>query len=538
MNLAQTQTVTIIALAIFALAMVCIGVFSSLKTKTIDGFLLGNRGIGPWISAFAYGTSYFSAVVFVGYAGNHGWNIGIGSMWIGIGNAVLGCLIAWLLLARRTRTMTHTLSAKTMPEFFAARYSSKAMKIFAAIVIFVFLVPYSAAVYNGLGNMFKAIFPNVGVNTWMLVIAVLTGIYLILGGYVATAYTDFIQGIIMILGVFAMVIALVKTDAVGGFTQFWGRLAELPKDHPHGVDGAQLTSIFGGVRFKDLCYNIMLTSFGTWGLPQMVQKYYAIKDTKSIKQATVISTVFALIIGCGAYFVGSLSRLVLNNTLPLPEGVTAASATPAQITAAVDNVIPNTLLRAFGDANMFTTIILAVLLILLLSASMSTLSSIVLSSSSAISVDLIPEVKKNAKPENQVITTRVLCLIFVGLSYVFATMKISIIVNIMSFSWGIVAGTFIGPYIWGIYSKKVTKVGAWAGMIAGFCTVAIPTIILAINNGGSLLKEAIPAAAKFAPQMGVSAMAVSLIVVPIVSAFTKKYDDKFLKSVFAVKEEK
>lgn len=522
-NLAQTQTVTIIALAIFALAMVCIGVFSSIKTKTIDGFLLGNRGIGPWISAFAYGTSYFSAVVFVGYAGQHGWNIGIGSMWIGIGNAVLGCLVAWLLLAKRTRTMTHTLSAKTMPEFFAARYSSKAMKIFAAIVIFVFLVPYSAAVYNGLGNMFKAIFPNVGVNTWMLVIAVLTGIYLILGGYVATAYTDFVQGIIMIFGVFAMVIALVKTNAVGGFTHFIDNLKVLPADVQGGADGAQLTSIFGGKSFKFLCYNIMLTSFGTWGLPQMVQKYYAIKDTKSIKQATVISTVFALIIGCGAYFVGSLSRLVLNNQLP--EG-------------GVDNVIPQTLLTAFGDANMVTTIILAVLLILLLSASMSTLSSIVLSSSSAISVDLIPEIKKNAKPENQVITTRVLCLIFVGLSYLFATMKISIIVNIMSFSWGIVAGTFIGPYIWGIYSKKVTKVGAWAGMIAGFCTVAIPTIILAINNGGSLLKEAIPAAAKFAPQMGVSAMAVSLIVVPIVSAFTKKYDDKFLKSVFAVKEEK
>lgn len=515
-NLAQTQTVTIIALAIFALVMVCIGVFSSLRTRTIDGFLLGNRSIGPWVSAFAYGTSYFSAVVFVGYAGQHGWNIGIGSVWIGIGNAVLGCFVAWMLLARRTRTMTHTLSSKTMPEFFSARYNSKAMKIFAAVVIFVFLVPYSSAVYNGLGNMFQAIFPNVGVNTWMLVIAVLTGIYLILGGYVATAYTDFVQGIIMIVGVFAMVIALVKTDAVGGFSQFMGRLAALPASEGTTADGAQLTSWFGGASFKFLCYNIMLTSFGTWGLPQMVQKYYAIKDVKSIKQATVISTVFALIIGCGAYFVGSLSRLVLNNTLP--EG-------------GVDNVIPQTLLTAFGDANMFTTIILAVLLILLLSASMSTLSSIVLTSSSAISVDLIPEVKKNSKPERQVITTRVLCLIFVALSYVFATMKISIIVYVMSFSWGIVSGTFIGPYIWGIYSKKITKIGAWAGMIAGFCTVALPTLIISLNAG------TITAAAKLSPQMGVAAMAVSLIVTPLVSLFTKKYDEKFLAGVFTVQEE-
>lgn len=514
-NLAQTQTVTIVALAIFALLMVCIGVFSSLKTKTIDGFLLGNRGIGPWVSAFAYGTSYFSAVVFVGYAGQHGWNIGIGSIWIGIGNAVLGCLVAWWLLARRTRTMTHTLSAKTMPEFFEKRYNSKGMKIFAAIVIFIFLVPYSSAVYNGLGNMFQAIFPNVGVNTWMLVIAVLTGIYLILGGYVATAYTDFVQGIIMIFGVFAMVIALVKTDAVGGFSNFLGNLKAVP-DNGDGITGAQLTNIFGGSSFKFLCYNIMLTSFGTWGLPQMVQKYYAIKDVKSIRQATVISTIFSVIIGCGAYFVGSLSRLVLNNKLP--EG-------------GVDNVIPNTLLTAFGDSNMFTTIILAILLILLLSASMSTLSSIVLTSSSAISVDLIPAIKRDAKPERQVISTRILCLIFVGLSYVFATMKISIIVYVMSFSWGIVSGTFMGAYIWGIYSKKVTKIGAWSGMIAGFLTVALPTLVISIQNG------TITAAAKLSPQMGVSAMAVSLIVVPIVSALTKKYDEKFIKGVFAVKNE-
>ncbi|MBQ6557979.1 MAG: sodium:solute symporter, partial [Clostridia bacterium] len=257
-----TQTVTVIALALFALLMVCIGVFSSLRTKTIDGFLLGNRSIGPWVSAFAYGTSYFSAVVFVGYAGQHGWNIGIGSLWIGIGNAVLGCLVAWMLLARRTRTMTHTLKSKTMPEFFESRFNSKAMKIFAAIVIFVFLVPYSSAVYNGLGNMFQAIFPNVGVNTWMLVIAVLTGIYLILGGYVATAYTDFVQGIIMIIGVVAMVIALVKTDAVGGFSHFLSNLAAVP-DNGDGVTGAQLTSWFGGKNFEFLCYNIMLTSFGT-----------------------------------------------------------------------------------------------------------------------------------------------------------------------------------------------------------------------------------------------------------------------------------
>lgn len=518
-NLQQTQNITMIALAIFAFVMIVIGFFSAKKAKTLDGFLLGGRKIGPWVSAFAYGTSYFSAVVFIGYAGQHGWNIGLGSMWIGIGNAVLGCLLAWLLLARRTRTMTHNMGIKTMPEFFEGRYKSTLMKIVAAVIIFVFLVPYSAAVYKGLGSMFTTIFPDVSVNTWMMVIAILTAIYLVLGGYVATAYTDFVQGIIMIVGVIAMVIAIVMNPNVGGFSNLLENLRAIP-DNGDGITGAQISNLFGGSSWKFLCVNILLTSFGTWGLPQMVSKYYAIKDDRSIKIATIVSTIFALIIGCGAYFAGSLSRLVLGNKLP--EG-------------GVDAVIPTTLLTALGDANILTTIILAVILILLLSASMSTLSSVVLTSASAISVDLVPTVKKNFKEEHTMILTRILCFVFVILSYIFATLNISIIVNIMSFSWGVVSGCFIGPYIWGIYSKKTTKAGAWSGMIAGFSVVLVTTVILtmkAMGIDGTTIGDAIKVASKSAPEMGVVAMAVSLVVVPIVSKFTKKLTPKELEEIF------
>ena len=312
-NLQSIQATTVAALVLFAAVMVLIGYRSYHKTKTMDGFLLGGRNIGAWVSAFAYGTSYFSAVIFIGYAGKHGWDIGIGSIWIGVGNAVLGCLLAWLLAAKRTRHMTRQMQAKTMPEFFEARYQSKPMKIFAAVIIFVFLVPYSAAVYKGLGTMFNTIFPTISVNYCMLIIAVLTAVYLVLGGYVATAYTDFVQGIIMIAGVFAMVIAVVNTDAVGGFSAWYQKLAAVG-DNGDGITGSQLVSVFGGSSAKFLCTNILLTSFGTWGLPQMVTKYYAIKDEKSVKEATVISTLFCAVIGCGAYFIGSLSRLVLNNT--------------------------------------------------------------------------------------------------------------------------------------------------------------------------------------------------------------------------------
>ena len=178
----DAQIYTIVALAVYVAAMAIIGSISYGKSKTLDGFLLGGRKIGAWATAFAYGTTYFSAVVFVGYAGQHGWNIGLGAIWIGVGNAVLGCLLSWLLFANKTRKMTKRLNARTMPDYFEKRYSSKGIKVISSVIIFVFLVPYSAAVYKGLGSLFSAVFPSVDTWVWMLLIALLTAVYLVAGG--------------------------------------------------------------------------------------------------------------------------------------------------------------------------------------------------------------------------------------------------------------------------------------------------------------------------------------------------------------------
>ena len=508
----DAQLYTVVALCVYAAVMVLIGCISYGKSKTLDGFLIGGRKIGAWATAFAYGTTYFSAVVFVGYAGQHGWNIGIGAIWIGIGNAILGCLISWLLFANRTRKMTKKLDAKTMPEYFEKRYGSKCMKVFAAIIIFVFLVPYSAAVYKGLGALFSSVFPGVETWVWMLIIACLTAVYLVAGGYVATSYTDLVQGVIMIAGVICLVAAVLNHDNVGGISGLMenlGKFESLPGD-PNPITGDQLTDIFGGSSFKFLCFNIMLTSFGTWGLPQMIGKFYAIKDTAAIKRGTIISTIFCTVIGCGAYLIGSTSRLVLGGQLP--EG-------------GIDSVIPTLLMEVLGNGTL-GIILLAVILILLLSASMSTLQAVVLTSASAVAVDLIPSVrKKETKPETKMLLTRILCLVFVVCSFIFATQNIPIIVSLMSFSWGVVSGCFIGPYIWGLFSKKITKIGAIAGMLSGLLTVGGATLVITLTSSFS-------AAAAKSPEMGVAAMAVSLIVVPLVSAFTKNKDKKRVDGIF------
>ena len=497
----DAQIYTIVALVLYAAAMILIGVISYSKSKTLDGFLVGGRKIGAWSTAFAYGSAYFSAVVFIGYAGQHGWNIGIGALWIGIGNTVIGCLLSWLLFANKTRKMTKKLNARTMPDFFEKRYGSKGIKILSSFIIFIFLVPYSAAVYKGLGSLFNAVFPGVETWVWMLIIACLTAVYLVAGGYTATAYTNLIQGVIMIVGVICLVIAVLSHGSVGGVSGLIQNLSSfesLPGD-PNPTTGAQLTNIFGGSAFKFLCFNIMLTSFGTWGLPQMIGKFYAIKDTAAIKRGTVISTIFCLVIGCGAYLIGSTSRLILGGQLP--EG-------------GIDSVIPAVLMEVLGGGTL-GLVLLAVIMVLLLSASMSTLEAVVLTSASAVAVDLIPSVrKKETSSKTTMLLTRILCLVFVVCSFIFATRNIPIIVSLMSFSWGIVSGCFIGPYIWGLFSKKITKIGALAGVISGLVTVGGATLVITITSGFST-------AASKSPEMGVAAMAISMIVVPVVSLITK-----------------
>jgi SSS family solute:Na+ symporter len=482
-------------LGLFVIIMILVGIISRKKVNNVQDFFLGGRKMGPWLSAFAYGTTYFSAVIFIGYAGKIGWNFGISSTFIGIGNALIGSLLAWIVLAKKTRKMTHDLGVSTMPEFFEKRYDSKAMKIVTALIIFIFLVPYSASVYQGLGYLFERTF-GVPFVYCMAAMALLTGIYLLLGGYVATALNDFIQGIIMLIGVAFMIYFILSNPAVGGLSGGIQKLSQVPEV------GTGLVSAFSAQPLN-LLGLVVLTSLGTWGLPQMVHKFYAIKDDNAVKRGTIISTVFALIIAGGAYFVGGFGRLFLENTMPLG----------ANGKANADMVMPMVLEKALPDA------LIGIVVILVLSASMSTLSSLVLVSSSAISLDLVKgTLFPNMKKESVMVLMRALCGLFVICSFMVAVTPNSIL-SLMSFSWGTVAGAFLAPFLYGLYWKGTTKIGAWAGFIGGFAVSLAGAIIYKMD-------------AAVAPNIGAVAMAVSLIIVPAVSLLTAKMPQKHIDRVF------
>ena len=257
--------VKILLTVIFLVVLVGVGVLSRKQANSVDGFVLGGRSVGPWLSAFAYGTSYFSAVVFVGYAGQFGWKYGMSSTWIGVGNAVIGSLLAWLVLGRRTKLMTQHIESRTMPDFFGTRFRSQNLRVVASIIAFVFLIPYTAGVYKGISTLFEMGF-GIPYEYCVILMAFLTALYVILGGYRATAMNDFIQGVIMLFGIVTIIAAVLAQK--GGLTSALEQMAAIPADDNPAVNG-QLADIWGPDPWN-LLGVVVLTSLGTWGLPQMV----------------------------------------------------------------------------------------------------------------------------------------------------------------------------------------------------------------------------------------------------------------------------
>lgn len=508
-----------LTLLIYLVLMVGIGVYCRKKTKSVEDFVLGGRNLGAWFTAFAYGTSYFSAVVFIGYAGQFGWQYGVSATWIGIGNALIGSMLAWIILGKRTRIMSHYVQATTMPEFFERRYNSKGLKNVSALIVFVFLIPYTASVYNGLSRLFAMAF-NVKYEYCIIAMAVLTAIYVILGGYMATAITDFVQGIIMLGGIIAVVACVLSEK--GGFTAALKGLGEI-SDPSVGAAAGSLNSIFGPDPIG-LLGVVILTSMGTWGLPQMIHKFYTIKDDSAIKRGTIISTIFALIVSGGSYFMGSFGRLFVSAE-EITNKETGKIAYDSIITTLLDSAVPEIL---FG-----------IVIVLVLSASMSTLSSLVLTSSSTLTIDLIkPRVKKEMTEKKQVLIMRLFIAVFVILSVVIALNPNAYITTLMSISWGALAGSFLAPFMYGLFSKKVTKKAVWASFISGVGITTIHMVLFSLGFFPGLVDKVKSLNLGFnilSPiNIGAVAMIFGLIIVPIVSAVTKNSDEdkKVIDDVF------
>lgn len=473
-----------LVIGVYALFMLAVGILYSRKGSDMAGFTVGGRSAGAWISALSYGTAYFSAVMFIGYSGGSGWSYGLWSVLVGIGNAVFGSLLAWLVLANRTRAVTRKYDIKSMPQLFDTRFKSPAMRLFACVVIFVFLIPYSASVYKGLTSVCSVI---LGINeqVCMVIIAIASALLLVLGGYIATLKADFVQGFVMMIGVSALIVLVVLSPQVGGLSNGLSNMMDYMKGH----EMAPLS----GKSAVALVSTILMTSFGTWGLPQMVHKYYGIRDGKEVKRGTIISTVFALLVAGGGYFIGSFSHLFFGETMP--EG-------------GKDFLVPIML-----DTAGLPNLLIGVILVLLISASVSTLSSITLTACSTVSMDLVKPLTEKAgkkiEDHNLTALTRILCLVFVVLSYFIANYPTPIL-EMMSYSWGIISGSFLAPYLLSLYWKGINRAGAWAGMLGGFLTAFLPAALSGFTTPDGPLYACLAMVISFVLCFAVSKLAVAI----------------------------
>ena len=492
---------------VFLAVMIGVGLYTRKQASSVDGFVLGGRAVGPWLTAFAFGTSYFSAVVFVGYAGQFGWKYGLSSTWIGVGNAVIGSWLAWVLLGRRTKLMTQHIESRTMPDFFGTRYSDQGLRVAASIIAFVFLIPYTAGVYKGISTLFEMGF-GIPYEYCVVIMAILTAVYVILGGYKATAMNDFIQGIIMLFGIVAIIVAVL--NAQGGFTAAVDKLSLLPSDADSSVNGG-FASWFGPDPWG-LLGVVVLTSLGTMGLPQMVGKFYSITDESAIKRGTIISTIFAFIVAGGCYFLGGFGRLydpvIVNGKI------------------AFDSIVPAMLVT-------LPDVLIALVVLLVLSASMSTLASLVLTSSSTMTLDLIYRDKKSLPGEvedgtiddivaekierRKVVVMRVLIMFFIAISLLIALNPPTFIAQLMGISWGALAGAFLAPFMLGLYWRGVTTTSVWACFVWG---VGLTVVNMLLGNPINPIN------------CGAIAMVGGFPVVFLVSLFTKKMSAKTVDSIF------
>ncbi len=494
-------------LIVFFGLMIFIGFRNRHRAGDVTGFVLGGRDVGPWLTAFAYGTSYFSAVIFVGYAGQFGWKYGIASTWIGIANAILGSLLAWVVLGRRTRIMTQHLSSATMPQFFDERFKSPSLKIAASVLIFIFLIPYTASLYNGLSRLFAMAF-NIDYSVCVIIMAVLTAVYVIAGGYMAAAMNDFIQGIIMLFGIVAVIAAVLKGE--GGFLTALDGLAKVNDASVSSTPG--IFASFFGPDPLNLFAVMILTSLGTWGLPQMVQKFYAIKSEQSISKGTIISTLFATVVAGGCYFLGGFGRLFSDRVDVAKEGF--------------DAIVPTMLSN-------LAPVLIAIVVILVLSASMSTLSSLVLTSSSTLTLDFLKGgVKKDMSEKRQLFLMKLMIVVFILISVVLAIVQyrkgVTFIAQLMGVSWGALAGAFLAPFLYGLYWKRATAASCWTSFV-------FSTVVMILNI---FFRSAFPKFLQSPINAGAFCMIAGLVIVPIVSALTKAPDKDHVEDVFSCYERK
>ena len=466
-------------IVVYMFILIGVGLIASRKTRGIADFYLGGRNIGPFVTALSFIAAYFSSVVIIG-GGGFGYKFGMSTLWVGAINVLLGCTLCWIFLGKRLRKYTQKLKTMTIPGFIAERFKAPEARIFSAVIIFILMLIYNVSVLKGMGHIFEVLM-QIPYIYGILISGIIIILYVAIGGYLAVVWTSFVQALIMIVGL--LLLTSRTLFVVGGLTAANEKLA--------AIDPGLLSTpgIWGYAGLISFC---LIVSFGVWGMPQLVIRFYSIKNTAVLRIGTVVVTIG----GCLAllpYLNGAVSRILFpalkNPDLAIPT-----------LTKAV--------LSPLGAAIFLAAVV---------AAGMSTFAAVLIIVSSAIVRDFWQKgLKKKTEEKKLLRAGRVVSVIAGVISLLIAIKPPGLILVLTAFAWSIIASATLWPILFGIYWRRTTRWGVTTSMFVGSIVALIWMVI----------------GEPFGIHGFIPGISIGLIVIIIVSLLTKPPSKEYIRKIW------
>lgn len=472
-------TMMLIAIIIYLVGMIAIGIWTSAKNKSSDDFYIGGRKLGPFVTAMSAEASDMSGWLLMGLPAVALMGGLAEASWTAIGLAI-GTYLNWLFVAKRLRVYSYKLNAFTLPDFFSKRFGkSRIITSIAAIFIIVFFVPYTASGFVACGKLFSSLF-GMDYITAMIICAAVIVIYCTLGGFLAASTTDFIQSIIMTIALF-VVIGFTE-GLTGGFDTVFANVK--------GLDGyLDLFKGFNVAKGETGSYGALPVAstlawgLGYFGMPHILLRFMAIEDKNKLKFSRRVASVWVVISMSVAVLIGVIGYSLMKNGIIGPyESASAAETVIVDISK---------FLSKFGYIPAFTA---GIILAGILASTMSTADSQLLATASSISQNLVQETFKVKMSEKASMWLARISVIAISVVAVFLALDPnSSVFRIVSFAWAGFGATFGPVMLFGLFWKRTTKAGAIAGMITGGAMVFIWKYVISGLGGIFAIYELLPA---------------------------------------------
>jgi SSS family solute:Na+ symporter len=474
------------------------GVFSFIaflgykKTKTADDYYVAGRSMGSIVIAFSYGATFISAVALIGFSGISSV-FGHSILWLAFLNIGIGILIAFVFYGFRTRKMGLSLNAVTLPELLGNRFNSSKLQASSGLIIAVFMVFYTTAVFLAISTLFQETF---GIPYWICVVVftIVVGIYLLIGGLYAVMWTHAIQGILMLTGMLILTIGVYVM--LGGIGPAHEVTAALTPNMLSSIGSPAATSApngltsmppVGSAPFMLLLTLVFGVGIGVLAQPQLIVRYLSAKSEKALRRAIPYGGIFILLMTFTAFSVGPLCNELMVNAPKYNSALTDSLMYPTKIVAG--NAIPN------PDAvvpliinNFFPTWFIILFLFAVLAAAMSTASALFHTAGASIGRDVCEKgLMKGCSEKKSLKITRMATLIIVGATLIISLNPPAVVAILTSFFFGLMACTFLAPYTLTLYWKKISRAGAWAGMLGGFIFTMLWYILIYFKTAPQII---------------------------------------------------